>query len=89
MRLIIIKSRPGHVVAVVEVIQSMSDGAMALAWAKANGYEKFPSDLHHEACDLTTAGNVFHGIMPISELNDLNTHADDHFQTQLAKIIPQ
>ncbi len=89
MRLVIIMQTAGHVVAVVECPSSMSDGAIALAWAKANGYEKFPSDLYHVACDLTTAGTVFRAITPISELNELERGADEHFNTQLAKIIPQ
>ena len=90
MRLVIIKNNLGCVSAVVECPQGMSDGAIALAWARSNGFDEFPSDLHHEACDLTTAGTVFRGIHPIAELNRLETEANEHFNTQLqAKLIPQ
>lgn len=90
MRLIIIKNNAGCVSAVVECPTGMSDGAIALAWARSIGFEKFPSDLHHEACDLTTAGTVFRGITAISELNKLETEANEHFDTQWqAKLIPQ
>lgn len=89
MRLVIIKRKTGQVVAVVECPSAMSDGAIALAWARGEGYKNFPSDLHHEACDLTTAGTVFRKITPISRLNELEDLAAEHFNTQVTNRIPQ
>lgn len=74
---IICNERNNNVVAVVENPDNvMSAGAVALAWAKGEGYEKFPLDCVYWECPLTTYGMVARKNTPIHELEELENAAD-------------
>jgi len=47
MYVVIIQHKTTHnVVAVIEAPENMSEENIALAWAKANGYQKIPTDVN-------------------------------------------
>lgn len=61
-----------HVVAVIENPDgAMSTGAVALAWAKSEGYEKFPKDCTFHAANLISYGSVARRLTPVHELEQL------------------
>lgn len=67
MKLIVIThKRTGKVIAVVENPNygSMSKGAVALAWSKANGYERIPTDVDVDEVNLTSFSHVMFGVIP-------------------------
>lgn len=73
MELIVIRGKNNNtLVAVVEKLPNMSAAGTALAWAKANGYEKFPNDAKFDECSLTTFGSVMLRITPTHEVEALN-----------------
>lgn len=69
MKLVVLSTkRGGKPVAVIENPNygNMSKGAVALAWAKANGYEGIPKDLEVTELTLTPFVNVMFGVVPVS-----------------------
>ena len=76
MLVVVISSKKGHAVAVVEKPNRMSVDAVALAWAKGNGYSEFPKDaMYSSEITLTTFGDVALNIMPISDIEKLEKDA--------------
>lgn len=68
MRFIVITQlRTATVIAVVEVPEAMSAGAVALAWAKGEGFERFPKDCVYCERPLIPYSKVEDRLRPITD----------------------
>ena len=76
MNLVVVSHRrTGKLVAVVENpnFGNMTKDAVALAWAKANGYAKFPADCVAEEILLSQFANIMLAITPTSVGHEIIT----------------
>ena len=72
MQAVAIQHREGRIVAVVENPGgAMSKGAVALAWAKSQGFEKFPTDCTAQEVMVVSYGTVARANTPCHELEQL------------------
>ena len=73
MKLVVIqRKRDKQIVAVVENPSGvMSKGAVALAWAKSEGFSYFPSDCESHEANLISYGTVQRKLTPVHELDKL------------------
>lgn len=69
---VITHTRNRNVVAVIEnPNNAMSKGAVALAWAKAGGYTKIPTDVTVDEVNVTSFANVLFSLIPVDEGNNI------------------
>ena len=69
---VIVQSDTRQLIAVVEnPDNAMSKGAVALAWAKSEGYERFPLDCTCHESKLVSYGTVQRKLTPVHELEAL------------------
>ena len=78
MELIALIDSGKNVFAIIERLPAMSEGACVLAWAKSNGFIKYPTDCSFQGgITLTTMGHLLRNITPITELNELEKNGGD------------
>ena len=72
IRAVAIQHREGRIITVVENPGGvMSKGAVALAWAKSQGYSKFPTDCTAHEVNVVSYGTVQRALTPCHELEQL------------------
>lgn len=66
----------GSMIAVLENPGVISKQAVILAWAKSQGCEKIPTGIKVNEATVTPLAKSLYGIMPYSELNQLEQEAN-------------